>query len=461
MNNELYGIYRYFAEVSGPAAILCIAPFFILLLSIAVCPMAMPRFWEKNRNKAFVSLVCGAPVAAFFLYNDWHVLAKTFLEYAAFITLLGSLFIISGGIHIRGSFKDTPLINTTFLGVGALLANAIGTTGASMVLIRPLIHANQNRHHKVHTIIFFIFIVSNCAGVLTPLGDPPLFLGFLKGVEFGWTFRLFPQFLFIVGSLLLLYYLVDRYFFKREPKKSRDLVMHEEAVLSGRFRIEGLRNILFLLLVVAVSLTAGNILYHRKGPVILGEPFGVILSQSFQICAYSALTILSYYITPKQYHVHNHFQFHPIIEVAVLFAGIFAAMIPALMILETQGWKAGIGEPWQFFWLTGGLSSFLDNAPTYLTFTSLAKGALHLTGTGLHELALHPVGQKFLAAISCGAVFMGANTYIGNGPNFMIRAIAEHYKIKMPNFFHYMLWSLCVLIPLFTLVTFLFFTGRV
>jgi Na+/H+ antiporter NhaD/arsenite permease-like protein len=460
MNNGLEGILRFFAELSGPLTALFVAPFALLLLSIAVLPLVAPYFWEKNRNKAIVSIMFGLPVAVFFLFTDKEILARAAIEYGAFIALLGALFVISGGIYIRGSFKGAPLVNTAFLAIGAMLANFIGTTGASMLLIRPLLRANHERHHKVHTIIFFIFIVSNSSGLLTPLGDPPLFLGFIKGIKFAWTFRLFPQFLFVVASLLACYYLIDRYFFSREPKGERDKVMQEEPVLSEHFAIEGRRNFIFLFLVIAVTLISGYFLCHLDGPAILGEPFGSLLSKTTQISCFVILAILSYGLTPRRIHERNSFNFNPIIEVAVIFAGIFAAMVPALLILETRGSKFGIDQPWQFFWMTGALSSFLDNAPTYLTFTSLAKGVLKLAGEGLHGLSVHPVGQKYLEAISCGAVFMGANTYIGNGPNFMVKAIAEHNKIKMPSFFGYMLWSLCVLGPLFMLVTFIFFVGR-
>lgn len=457
MENGVHGLHGFFSEISFPLEILFVTPFVLLLLSIAVLPLLVPHFWEKNRNKAIVSLVFGLPVAVFFIFKDWNVLARTSLEYGAFIALLGALFVISGGIYVRGSFKDTPLINTAFLGIGALLANVIGTTGASMLLIRPLIRANQDRHHKVHTVIFFIFIVSNCSGLLTPLGDPPLFLGFLKGVSFGWTFRLWPEFLFVVGSLLAVYYFVDTYFFKKEPRHFQEMTLREENVLSERFGIEGRRNFILLFAVIAVVLLAGYVLYPASGPEIFGEPFGVVLSGSAQIAALVVLAALSYRLTPAQVHERNHFNFHPIVEVAVLFAGIFAAMIPALLILETRGKSFGVDQSWQFFWLTGSLSSFLDNAPTYLTFTSLAKGVLGVTGEGLRLLAEHPLGQQYLAAVSCGAVFMGANTYIGNGPNFMVKAIAEHQKIKMPGFFGYMAWSACILLPLFALVTVLFF----
>jgi len=450
-------IHHFFSVLSLPAAILFVSPFVLLLLSIAILPLALPHFWEKNRNKAIIAAIFGLPVALPFLFMDWHIVFKTFLEYATFIGLLAALFIISGGIHIRGSFKGEPVINTLFMAIGAVLANFIGTTGASVLLIRPLIRANHNRHHKAHTIIFFIFIVSNCSGLLTPLGDPPLFLGFIKGVDFMWTLRLFPQFVLITSILLVIYYFLDRYYFIRECNTACQVALKEEPVLSERFAIEGKRNFVLLILIIATNIFAGYVLYPKEGHMILGEPFGVIVSQTTQLSVFLILSMLSYNITPNRIHEANHFQFHPIIEVAVLFAGIFAAMIPALMILESWGGRLGITELWQFFWFTGGLSSFLDNAPTYLTFTSLAKGALGLGGMGLSELAAHPFGAKILAAISCGAVMMGANTYIGNGPNFMVKAIAEHAKIKMPGFFHYMLWSVSVLMPIFLVITYAFF----
>lgn len=450
-------LYEVFANMSAGRVALFTAPFIILLLCIAILPLLVPHFWEKNRNKAFLSTALGMPVAFFFLYKDWNVLAKTATEYGAFIALLGTLFIISGGIYVRGSFKGHPLTNFTFLATGALLSNFIGTTGASMLLIRPLIRANQDRQYKAHTIIFFIFIVSNCSGLLTPLGDPPLFLGFLKGVPFAWTFGLFPKFVYMMTWLGAAYLITDIFLFEKEKKRVRHHVISETPILSERFGIEGRRNFPLLGFVMAVILFSGYVLYPRKGPVIFGEPYGVVLSEAFQIISFTVLAVISYKLTPKRVHEKNHFNFDPIKEVAILFAGIFATMIPALIILETRGGKLGIHEPWQFFWLSGSLSSFLDNAPTYLTFTSLAKGVLGLTGEGLRGLVADPVGHKYLAAISCGAVFMGANTYIGNGPNFMVKSIAEHQKIKMPSFFGYMIWSACVLIPAFIFITILSF----
>ncbi len=426
-------------------------------MGLATLPLFAPHFWEKNQNKAFVSLAFGFPSTLFFIFRDWHTLANTALDYAAFIALLGSLFVISGGIYVRGAFSGTPRVNTGFLLTGALLANLIGTTGASMLMIRPLLRANQLRRRKSHIVIFFIFIVSNCAGLLTPLGDPPLFLGFLKGVSFTWTLRLWPQWLTVVGSLLLLFYLFDRNQFKKEDPEIHQWRGEVERFPPETFGVEGAFNFFFLALVVTLILFSGYILYPLGGPRLLGEPFGSVLSKAAQAVGMILIAFFSFKTTSSVTHGRNNFGFGPILEVASLFSGIFLAMTPVLLLLETQGGKMGVTHPWQFFWLSGSLSSFLDNAPTYLTFTSLAKGALLLQGEGLKELMIHSKGALYLAAVSSGAVMMGANTYIGNGPNFMVKTIAEEAKIKMPSFLGYMRWSLCILIPLFVLVTFLFF----
>ncbi len=433
------------------------APFAFLLIGLATLPLFAPHFWEKNRNKLIFSLAFGIPGTVFFLFRDWHTLANTAIDYAAFMTLLGSLFVISGGIYVRGAFSGTPRVNTGFLLTGALLANLIGTTGASMLMIRPFLRANQMRQRKSHIVIFFIFIVSNCAGLLTPLGDPPLFLGFLKGISFTWTFRLWPQWLTVVGSLLLIFYFFDRYQFKKEDSEIHNWKGRVEGFPPETFGIEGAYNFFFLILVVSLILFSGYILYPLEGPRLLGEPFGSILSKAVQAVGMAFIAFLSFKVTSPITHGRNNFNFGPILEVASIFSGIFLAMTPALLLLETQGGKMGIVHPWQFFWFSGILSSFLDNAPTYLTFTSLAKGALFLQGEGLQELMTHPQGMLYLAAVSSGAVMMGANTYIGNGPNFMVKAIAEEAKIRMPSFFGYMRWSASILIPLFILVTFLFF----
>ena len=456
-SHEPVGAKFFFSQVSPFEIVLFVGPFVALLLSLALLPLFFPHFWENNRNKAIVALTLGLPSAIFFILKDWHVLAHTALDYAAFVSLLGALFVISGGIYIRGAFAGLPWVNGLFLLIGALLANLIGTTGASMLLIRPLLRANQMRQHKVHIVIFFIFIVSNCSGLLTPLGDPPLFLGFLKGISFGWTLQLWPEWLVVNTILGCIFFAIDTFWFNREHLHTKEVLRKNDGYLSERFGIQGKRNFFLLAVVIGLVLVSGYWIYPIEGSPIFGESFGGILSKAFQIFGMLMLAALSFYITPKLIHEKNYFRFGPIIEVAVLFAGIFLAMIPALLILETQGAKFHLGASWQLFWVSGSLSAFLDNAPTYLTFTSLAKGALGLTGDGLAELMHHPVGAQFLKAISCGSVMMGAMTYIGNGPNFMVKAIAEHAKVKMPGFFGYMLWSFLILIPVFILVTLLFF----
>jgi len=454
---EFTGIKKYFFELGPLPALLFIAPFVLLLLCLATLPLLAPRFWGKNRNKAIVSLGLGLPVAGFFLHQDWPTLANTGLDYLTFIALLGSLFIISGGIYLRGSFPGLPIVNTAFLAAGALLANVIGTTGASMLLIRPLLRANKTRKRKSHVIIFFIFIVSNCAGLLTPLGDPPLFLGFLRGVDFIWTLRLWPQWLTTVGALLILFNFLDEYQFDKEDLETKGSLVEKTVHSTEKFGVEGAFNFLFLAGVVGLILFSGYVIYPMRGGLIFGEPFGSVMSKVLQTAGMILIAFVSYRVTPRTLHERNHFGFGPMVEVAVLFSGIFLAMIPALLILETQGAKLGVTHPWQFFWLSGALSSFLDNAPTYLTFTSLAKGVLHLSDEGLRSLMHHPTGAFYLTAVSSGAVMMGANTYIGNGPNFMVKTIAEEAKVKMPSFFGYMAWSGCILIPLFMVITFLFF----
>ena len=417
-----------------------VTPFVLMLLGIALIPLQWPHFWEQNRNKAILSVVLGLPVALYVGLHDMTLLSHTTLEYVSFIALLGALFIISGGVVLRGDLRATPAINTGFLATGALLANVIGTTGASMLLIRPMLQTNApERKHIRHIPVFFIFIVSNCAGVLTPLGDPPLFLGYLRGVPFFWTMRLFPQWLFVVTILLALFYVVDRRAAARETPQ--DIARDAREIVP--LEIRGRRNFLYLLGVVAAVLFS---------PAL---PEGIV-RETARLGTLLAMTVLSLATTPREFRSENGFSFGPIAEVAVLFAGIFATMIPALEILRTRGAEFGVSQPWHFFWLSGGLSSFLDNAPTYLTFASLAQGlgpgsdtAVYLTGG--------PVSATLLAAISCGSVFMGANSYIGNGPNFMVKAIAEEQGIPMPSFVGYMAWSGAILLPIFTVVTFVFF----
>ena len=416
-------------------------PFCAFLLCIAVLPLVASHFWDHNRNKALLSFLVGAPVAIWIAYLEPTVLAHTAREYAAFIILLGALFVISSGVVVRGTLAVTPGLNVAMLGMGAVLASLIGTTGASMVLIRPLLRANSIRQRKAHVVIFFIFVVSNAGGLLTPLGDPPLFLGFLRGVPFLWTLRLWPQWLFVNSILLALFYVIDSTIFRREdiatPGDLDEVAVQHQVPL----HIAGKPNFAFLAGVVVVLLVSGT----------WGLPAGA------QEGGMLLMAALSWFWTPLALRKENGFSWGPIVEVAVVFAGIFATMVPALQILNARGAEFGLTQPWQFFWASGGLSSFLDNAPTYLTFTAAASGLLGTDATNLSQLLLSERGVALLGAVSAGSVLMGANTYIGNGPNFMVRAIAEQSGVRMPSFFGYMAWSGAILIPIFCAVTFVFF----
>ncbi len=450
------GIKAYFEGLSASSSVLFSLPFALLLISFALIPILFPHLWGKHWYKSVISLVAGVPVAGFFIYKDWHTLANTGLDYGTFICLLGALFVISGGIFIRGSYPPTPAVNISILIIGALLANVIGTTGASMLMIRPLLRVNTLRSRKIHIIVFFIFIVSNGAGLLTPLGDPPLFLGFLKGVPFTWTFNLWKEWLTLIGLLLAIFFVIERRQFARE---SDEIKKHIMSSARGDFGIDGLHNIILLGVVLSLIVISGSLIYPNAfgGRQVFGEPAGSVVSRVVQMFGMSLVALISHIFTNQGIRKANNFSVEPMLEVAVLFAGIFMAMIPVLLILEVRGASMNISHPSQYFWMAGGLSSVLDNAPTYLTFTSLAKGSLQLSGEGLHALAEDPFGAIALAAISCGAVFMGAVTYIGNGPNLMVKSIAENHDIKMPLFFGYLAWSFLVLIPIFLLITFLFF----
>jgi Na+/H+ antiporter NhaD/arsenite permease-like protein len=441
--------------------VLAVLPFVLLLLGIAVLPLAFERWWESHRHKGIVAAALAVPVALY-LTVAWgpegrFLLAETMLDYVSFIILLAALFVISGGIHIRGSLAGTPLGNTTMLGIGAVLANVFGTTGAAMVLIRPLLRANHSRERKAHLVIFFIFIVANCGGLLTPLGDPPLFVGYLEGVPFTWTLRLWPQWLLANGILLLLFMIGDQRVLDREELE-RPGSQLEAAMRHEPFAVRGAHNFAFLLGIVLVIVAAGWGIGNHGEP----WPFGV--KEVLMV----ALTVAAYASTHPHHRAANAFVFGPIIEVAVLFAGIFVTMAPALAILnawgqgqrEVLGLGLGLSQPWQFFWTAGGLSSVVDNTPTYLTFSATAAGIGGVPATGRFLaplLATGPAAAKMLAAIATGAVFMGANTYIGNGPNFMVKAVAEHHGVRMPSFFGYLAYSLAVLIPVFVIVTFVFF----
>jgi Na+/H+ antiporter NhaD/arsenite permease-like protein len=392
----------------------------------------------------------------------YQVLHIYVIDYIPFIVLLTGLFVIAGGIIVRGSLTGTPVLNTAILAIGAVLASLIGTTGASMVLIRPLIRALSQRQYKVHTIVFFIFLISNIGGSLTPIGDPPLFLGFLHGVPFFWTLALLPMFALNVSILLIVYYFLDSYFLRKEGRVLAQGDTAQQSVSLG-----GMTNFWYLAGVIAAVIFSGTFAKHpfffdavaghdRGLPVFTLEGHTLVMPL-INICRDGFILLmawLSMRTTSTSLRQENNFTWGPIKEVAVLFAGIFATIIPALAILSARGSELGVTTPMQFFWATGLLSSFLDNAPTYLTFLTLA-GGLGITFGVWTDIGT--VTPEILMAISAGSVFMGANTYIGNAPNFMVRSIAEENQIKMPSFFGYMGWSLAVLIPLFVLDTIIFF----
>ena len=441
-------------DLLNPTAV---APFALLLLCIALFPLMNPHWWEHNTNKGYIAAALGVPVVIYMLTFGHHglvALEHAGKEYVSFLTLLGALFVISGGVYVRGSLKGSPLVNSVFLALGATSANFIGTTGASMLLIRPLLRANERRSRVAHVVVFFIFIVSNCGGLLTPLGDPPLFLGFLKGVPFLWTtFRLLPHWAVVNGLLLIVFYIWDSIAIHREAHTPAEEEALETPLSPEKFGIDGLHNFMGLAGIVAVIYCSGQ--GYGNG----GQPWPFGIQEALML----AVTAVSYLMTTAAIREKNRFGFGPIIEVAVLFAGIFATMIPALAILNVQGKNLGIKTPADFFWATGLLSSFLDNAPTYLTLAVTACGMQGINaehGRYLAEYLNLPAATgavQTLAAISCGSVFMGANTYIGNGPNFMVKAIAEENNVRMPGFFGYMVYSGCILIPIFVIVTFVFF----
>ena len=425
-----------------PIPLWSILPFILTLVLIAIVPFAFANWWEKNSNKLILSLVMSVPVLVLLVPAGLALLTESLIDYLSFMVLLGALFIISGGIYIKGEFAGTPAGNTAFLAVGAVLANLIGTTGASMLLIRPYIRANHRRRHHAHLGVFFIFIVSNIGGLLTPLGDPPLFLGFLRGVPFGWTLSLLPVWLMAIVPLLIVFNRFDQYVFVREDIETPGSLAED---VQPRRSIEiqcGLNPILLLGVMLSAILSG-----------YFGWPRGV------QELMMVILALMSWFTTPPTIYKANNFSFHPIAEIAAIFLGIFITMIPALELLRSHATELGLDAPWQYFWMTGGLSSFLDNVPTYLTFTAVASGLLGSSPESLTGLLQSERGAALLRAISVGAVFMGANTYIGNGPNFMVKSIAESNGVKMPSFGGYLLYSGAILIPLFLLLTIIFFRG--
>jgi len=445
-------------------------PFAGILLSIALFPLLAPHFWHHHFPK--VSAAWAALFAVpFLIWNPaeavQEILHIYLIDYVPFIILLWGLFTISGGIYVGGALRGKPVVNVVMLLIGTFLASLIGTTGAAMVMIRPLLRANAWRRSQVHLIIFFIFLVANIGGSLTPLGDPPLFLGFLHGVPFFWvTTGILPHMLLTVACVLAVFFVVDSRLYKREQDKPA------ESTEGGGIRIEGGHNVLFLLGVMGAVIMSGSLKLPAVTVYTLGShPVAVPLQNWLKDAIIILMGILSLRTTAKTLREKNGFSWFPIQEVAYLFAGIFMTIIPALAILKagSEGALAGLTNavhgPVRYFWATGSLSSFLDNAPTYLTFFNSALGSLGLSESMVPGLLGHGeaslINPEFihdLQAISAGAVFMGSMTYIGNAPNFMVKSIAEEAGIPMPSFFGYLLkWSLPVLVPVFALVTFVFF----
>ncbi len=440
-------------------------PFAGILLSIALFPLLAPTFWHHHFGKisAFWALLLAIPYLAIFKGQGFHdILHIILVDYIPFIILLWGLYTAAGGIVIRGSLRGTAAVNTMILLIGTLIASWVGTTGAAMLLIRPLLRANAHRKHVTHSVVFFIFLVANIGGSLTPLGDPPLFLGFLHGVPFFWTTgALIKQMWFVAAILLVVYYILDTILLKKE-----NLTEAPDDGSKEPLGVDGLINLVFLGGIVAAVLMSGSV---KMGEInVLGVHVGI--QNWTRDILIVVMGLLSLAFTKKVFRKANGFTWFPIMEVAMLFAGIFVTIVPALAILQAGDKGAlramiqAMETPVHFFWVTGALSSFLDNAPTYLTFFNTALGKLGQVEAEVPGMlgyaAENLINERFiklLTAISCGAVFMGANTYIGNAPNFMVKSIAEENNIKMPSFFGYMLWSVGILVPLFVIVTFVFF----
>jgi Na+/H+ antiporter NhaD/arsenite permease-like protein len=420
-------------------------PFVLMLLTIAIGPMLFNHWWENNRNKLIVSLVLGIPLSIILIIRGLkHELVHQILfDYVPFIILLGSLFVITGGIHIKGDIQAKPSTNALFLAIGGILASFMGTTGAAMLLIRPVIATNSQRKFKIHTILFFIAIVANAGGMLTPLGDPPLFLLFLKGAPFGWFFTLVYEWAFVLVVLLVIYIIVDSYYYKKEDEAN--ILLDKNNIKP--IRIKGNINFIFLIgVILSVAFLNENYI-----PQINHNPYLRFIREGVMLL----MAILSLAFTKRNIrYKQNNFSWAPIVEVAFLFLGIFITMTPALLYLKETADSFGLSKASHFYYVTGALSSFLDNAPTAFLFHNLA---LEMVGLFPGANLVANIPEILLTAISLGAVFFGAMTYIGNGPNFMVKAIAEENKIKMPGFFGYMFkFSLIVLLPVYIITQLIF-----
>ena len=442
--------------------LLCI-PFAGLLLCIAVMPLVKPEWWEKHQALAVIvwSLLFIIPSI---VLNGAGETTETVLEcivndYLTFIVLLFGLFCVSGNITLEGNLAGSPAVNALFLAFGTLLSSCIGTTGASMLLVRPMIKMNSWRKNKAQIMIFFIFMISNMGGCLTPIGDPPLLMGFMRGVPFFWSLHLFPILIFNMILLLIIFYLIDKKQYRKDIANGLRPDISKPGV---DIKVEGLHNIVFLVAIVVAVILSGTLPSLPMFQDAAGNVLGITIYKSvkltfpamIEIAIILLAALLSFKTTNEKIRTQNHFTWGAIQEVAILFIGIFITMQPALALLKTRGPTLGIPEPYQMFWATGFLSSFLDNTPTYLVFLTTA-GTLGFT-SGI-VTTVGTISVKILTAISCGAVFMGANTYIGNAPNFMVKSISDENGIRMPSFFGYMGWSLCILVPVFFIDMLVFF----
>lgn len=426
-------------------------PFGMMLLIIAVAPLIAEEWWESNKHKLTVAIFLGVPTAVCLIMGGMlHELEhQLFGDYIPFIILLLALYVVTGGIHLSGDIKATPWVNTSFLGLGWILASIMGTTGAAMLLIRPLLSTNQQREHKVHTVLFFIALCANCGGLLTPLGDPPLFMLFLRGAEFTWFASMWGPWLFTGALLMAIYYVLDTYYYKREHAHALQADHEQQQPLV----FKGKHNFIYLVgIVLAVAFINSGMIPE------MADPESPMWLRYLRELVLLSLTFMSLYTTKRRVRYGlNKFSWAPIIEVAVLFLGIFTTMTPALAYLNANAASLGLDATWQFYYSTGLLSSFLDNTPTAVAFHSVATGLTPDQMAVFGGNIVAGIPEILLEAICLGSVFFGAMTYIGNGPNFMVKAIAEENGIKMPSFFGYMLkFSLIVLLPVYILVQLIF-----
>lgn len=415
-------------------------PFVIMLLTIAVAPLVANKWWESNSNKLFYVICLALPTSVIlFVYDLGHELMHQMLyDYIPFIILLCALFVVTGGIRLTCNSVATPTVNTTMLFVGYCIASFVGTTGAAMLLIRPLLEMNRDRNFKAHTIFIFIALVANCGGILTPLGDPPLFLLYLRGAPFSWFMDMYPQWVAVGAILLLGYFIVDSYIYHCREYIGVRPSYHYDDESGFSINVRGAKNFILLMgIVLSVAMINPSTI------PAMAAPDAPIYMKFLREIVLVAIILLSLKITKRKIRVDNHFTWEPIVEVAIIFIGIFVTMTPALIFLNQNAQSLGISEPWQFYYVAGALSSFLDNAPTAVAFHTVAQG-ISEGGT-----LVAGVSENILKAIAMGAVFFGSMTYIGNGPNFMVKSIAEKEGVKMPSFFAYVLWAVIILLPVY------------